>query len=74
MKTSTRTEFAVMGINQDGTTRTLSKRFGNAPDAQQYIGEYISYTERYPKDFKPCDEYRIVKRTVTTVWEEWEEI
>lgn len=74
MKTTTRTEFAVMGANQDGTTRTLTKRFGNAVDAQQYIGEYISYTERFPKDFKAFDEYKIVTRTVTTSYDDWEEV
>lgn len=73
MKTRTKTEFAVMGVNSDGTSRTLSKRFGNAVDAQQYIGEYISYTERIPDAFKPFDEYKIVKRTVTTTWDEWED-
>jgi hypothetical protein len=74
MKTRTKTEFAVMGMNSDGTSRTLSKRFGNAADAQKHIGEYISYTERFPNDFKPFDEYRIVKRNVITTYEEWEEI
>ena len=74
MKTITRTEFAVMGVNQDGTSRTLTKRFGNAVDAQQYIGEYISYTERFPRDFKPFDEYRIVTRAITTTYEEWSEL
>ena len=74
MKKKTKTEFAVMGVNQDGTSRTLSKRFSNAVDAQQYIGEYISYTERFPKDFKPFDEYCIVSRTVTTTYEDWSEI
>lgn len=62
-----------MGINADGTTRTLSKRFGNAVQAQQYIGQYIDYTKRFPLDFKSFDEYRIVTRTVTTTWEEWSE-
>ena len=74
MKTKTKTEFAVMGVNSDGSSRTLSKRFGNAVDAQQYIGEYISYTERIPDAFKPFDEYRIVKRNVITTTEDWEEI
>lgn len=74
MKTTTKTEFAVMGINQDGTSRTLSKRFGNAVDAQRYIGEYVSYTERFPNDFKPFDEYKIVTRTVLTMYDDWEEI
>lgn len=73
MKTRTKTEFAVMGINSDGTSRTLSKRYNNAVDAQKYIGEYISYTERFPNDFKGFDEYKIVKRNVITTWEEWEE-
>lgn len=74
MKTRTKTEFAVMGVNQDGTSRTLSKRFGNTVDAQQYIGEYISYTERHPDVFKSFDEYRIVSRTVTTTYTEWEDV
>ena len=74
MKTKTKTVFAVRGVNSDGSSRTLSKRFGNAVDAQQYIGEYISYTERIPDAFKPFDEYRIVKRNVITTTEDWEEI
>lgn len=74
MKTRTKTEFSVMGVNQDGTSRVLSKKFGNTVDAQQYIGEYISYTERHPDAFRPFDEYRIVKRNVITTWEEWEEV
>lgn len=74
MNTRTKTEFAVMGVNADGTSRTLSKRFGNAVDAQKYIGEYISYTERHPDVFTAYDEYRIVSRIVTTTYTEWEEI
>lgn len=74
MKTKTKTEFAVMGVNSDGTSRTLSKRFGNAVDAQKYIGEYISYTVRIPDAFTPFDEYKIVKRNVITTYEEWEEV
>ena len=74
MKTRTKTEFAVMGVNSDGTSRTLSKRFGNIPAAQQYIGEYNSYTIRYPKDFKAFDKYVIVKRNVITTYEDWEVI
>ena len=73
MKTKTKTEFSVMGVNSDGTSRVFSKRFGNAVDAQKYIGEYISYTVRYPKDFKAFDNYIIVKRNVITTFEEWEE-
>lgn len=74
MNTRIKTEFSVMGVNQDGTSRVLSKKFGNAVDAQKYIGEYVSYTERHPDAFKPFDEYRIVKRDVITTYEEWEEI
>ena len=73
METKTKTEFAVMGVNSDGTSTTLSKRFKNAVDAQKYIGEYISYTKRIPDAFKAFDEYRIVKRNVITTYEEWEE-
>lgn len=74
MKTRTKTEFAIMGINADGTSRTMSKTFGNAVDAQNFIGEYISYTERLPDVYSKYDEYRIVKRMVTTTWEDWSEI
>ena len=74
MKTITRTEFAVMGVNADGASRILPKRFGNAVDAQQYIGEYVCRTELHPDVFQAFDEYRIVKRNVTTAYGEWEEI
>ena len=74
MDTITKVEFAVAGVNLDGTSRTLSKRFGNAVEAQKYIGEYISYTERFPNDFKAFDEYKIVRRTVVKTIHEWEEI
>ena len=73
MQTKIKIEFSVMGVNHDGTSRILSKRFGNAVDAQNYIGEYVSYTERFPKDFKPFDDYRIMLRKVTTTTDEWEE-
>jgi hypothetical protein len=74
MKTTTNTEFAVMGVNSDGTSRTLSKRFGDVPSAQQYVGEYISYTERFPNDFKPFDEYKLVKRAIVKTVHDWREV
>lgn len=73
MEIKTKTEFAVMGVNSDGTSTALSKRFKNAADAQKYIGEYISYTKRIPDAFKAFDEYKVVSRTVTTTYDEWEE-
>lgn len=71
METKTKTEFTVMGLNSDGTSRVFQKTFKNAEAAQQHIEEYKSYTERFTKDFKPFDEYKVVKRNVITTWEEW---
>ena len=74
MKTQTKTQFAVMALNPDGTWRTLSKSCANAVDAQQYLGEYISDTEKFPDLYQAYADYKIAKRTVTTTFTEWEDI
>jgi hypothetical protein len=74
MKTTTRTEFAVMGLKPDGTWRTLAKTFGNAVSAQQYLVEYINDANRFPDIFTAYAEYKIAKRTVTTTFTDWEEV
>ena len=74
MRTETKTQFAVMGLKPDGTWRTLSKTCGNEPAAQQYLGEYIKETERFPDIFTAYADYKIAKRTVTTTFTEWEDV
>ena len=74
MRTSTSTEFAVMGLKPDGTWRKLSQRFGNVVAAQQYLGEYISDTEQHPEIYTAYADYKIAKRTVTTTFTEWEDV
>ena len=74
MQTKTRTEIVVMGLKPDGTWRTLSQRFSNAPSAQQYMGEYIKDAEKLPNVYTAYAEYKIAQRTVTTTYTEWEDI
>jgi hypothetical protein len=74
MHTSTRIEFAVMGLKPDGTWRTLKGRLYDAVHAQDFLGQYISDAKRYPKIYTDYADYKIARRVVKTTFTEWEDI
>ena len=74
MKTRTKTEFAVMGLQPDGTWRMLASKFSNAVYAQEHLGTYASGTKNLPDLYPAYVDYKIAKRTVTTTFTEWEDV
>lgn len=74
MRTTTKTEFAVMGLKPDGEWWKISKSFGDVVSAQEYLGEYINESKKIPDIYTPHADYKITQRTVTTTFTEWEDV
>ncbi len=73
-KTNIRTEFAGMGLKPDGKWKPVTQKAGNAADAEKFLKEHLYDVERYPGLYTRYDEYKVMKRTVITVTEDWGEV
>ncbi len=73
-KTNIRTEYAGMGLKPDGSWRVITTRFTTAADADKHLKEYRYEVDRYPELYTAYAEYKVMKRTVITVTEDWGDI
>lgn len=76
MKTTTsiRTEFCGMGLKPDGNWRSVTQKASTAAEAEKLLQQHLIDTERYPDLYTKYPEYKVMKRTVITVVEEWTDI
>ena len=73
-RTTIRIEFAGMGKKPDGTWRNITASQTNEQGAKKLLEEQIADANRYPDVFTKYDEYKVMKRTVITVCEEWGDV
>ena len=73
-KTNIRTEYAGMGLKPDGNWRTVTPRAATADHAEKLLKEHLDDVKRYPCLYTTYDEYKVMKRTVITVTEDWSEV
>lgn len=67
-------EFAGMGKKPDGTWRKITASQNKEEKARMLLDEYISDVNRYPDLYTRYGEYKVMKRTVITVCEEWGDV
>lgn len=73
-KTNIRTEYAGMGLKPDGKWKPVTPRTNNAADAEKYLKEHLYDVERYPELYTAHADYKVMKRTVITVTEDWGDV
>ena len=72
-KTITSTEWGVLARDSNGKERLLYHGKAERKDAELCLEEYKKYVKMYPELYKDYGEYKIVKRTVTKIFEDWQE-
>lgn len=73
-KTNIRTEYAGMGLKPDGTWRVITPRAATDADADKLLKEHLADVKRYPDLYTTYEEYKVMKRTVITVTEDWGDV
>lgn len=75
-RTTTRTEYAAMGVSKDGKLHMVHGNLHPAKSkkaAEERLAEHKRNVERYPKLYTAYSEYKILTRTVEITTSEWEE-
>ncbi len=72
-KTITSTEWGVLVHDSNGKERLLAHGKTERKYAELYLEEYKQYAKICPALHKDYGEYKIVKRTVTKIFDDWQE-
>lgn len=74
-KTTTRTEWRVKGLTTDGEWKLvpLCTYYWDREFVESRLEEYKEKAERNPNNYTYYLEYKLVKRQVTEIIEDWEE-
>lgn len=72
-KTYIEVQWAVIAKTYSGKERTITHNIYSKETAEKFIEENKQNAKRYPEIYYDYKEYKIVKRTATHTYEDWEE-
>lgn len=73
MKTYTKTEYQAFYKKSDGTWRPIPSMNYTKPELVQYkIEDHNQLAKQHPTIMDYIEDYKIMKRTVTTTYTDWE--